>query len=80
LSLIDHKKEDLPERMEVKMVTVKGEVRVVTDHSDPEGYTFTERYTYCSGYAVAKLVEALRYKPEDRGFDSRWGHWNFSVT
>ena len=25
-------------------------------------------------------VEALRYKPEGRGFDSRWGHWNFSVT
>jgi len=26
------------------------------------------------------LVEALRYKPEGRGFDSRWGHWNFSLT
>ena len=24
--------------------------------------------------AVAQLVEALRYKPEDRGFDSRWSH------
>jgi hypothetical protein len=23
------------------------------------------------GYAVAQLVEALRYKPEGRGFDSR---------
>jgi hypothetical protein len=32
------------------------------------------------GYAVAHLVEALRYKPEGRGFDSRWSHWNFSVT
>jgi hypothetical protein len=32
------------------------------------------------GYAVAQLVEALRYNPEDRGFDSRWSHWNFSVT
>jgi hypothetical protein len=31
-------------------------------------------------YAVAQLVEALRYKPEGRGFDSRWSHWNFSVT
>ena len=27
--------------------------------------------------AVAQLVEALRYKPEGRGFDSRWCHWNF---
>jgi hypothetical protein len=25
-------------------------------------------------------AEALRYKPERRGFDSRWCHWNFSVT
>jgi len=25
-----------------------------------------------------QLVEALRYKPEGPGFDSRWGHWNFS--
>jgi len=32
------------------------------------------------GYAVAQLGEALRYKPEGRGFDSRWCHWNFSLT
>jgi len=29
---------------------------------------------------VAQLVEALRYKPETRGFDSRWRYWNFSLT
>jgi hypothetical protein len=23
---------------------------------------------------------AIRYKPEGRGFDSRWCHWNFSLT
>ena len=26
------------------------------------------------GEAVAPLVEVLRYKPEGRGFDSRWYH------
>jgi hypothetical protein len=26
-------------------------------------------------YAVVQLVDALRYKPEGRGFDSREGHW-----
>jgi hypothetical protein len=26
------------------------------------------------------VVEALRYKPEGRGIDFRWCHWNFSVT
>jgi hypothetical protein len=30
------------------------------------------------GYAVAQLVEALRYKPEDRGFFSRYSHKFFS--
>jgi hypothetical protein len=28
---------------------------------------------------VAQLVEALRHKPEGRGFDSLWCHWNFSL-
>ena len=31
-------------------------------------------------HAVAQLVAALRYKPESRGFDSRWCHWSFSLT
>jgi hypothetical protein len=26
------------------------------------------------------VVEALRYKPEGRGIDSRSSHWNFSLT
>jgi hypothetical protein len=30
--------------------------------------------------AVAQLVEALRYKSEGRGFDSRWYQWNFPLT
>jgi hypothetical protein len=30
--------------------------------------------------AMAHLVEALIYKPESRGFDSGWCHWNFSLT
>jgi hypothetical protein len=31
--------------------------------------------------AVAQLgVEALLYKAECRGFDSRYCHWNFSLT
>ena len=29
---------------------------------------------------MAQLIEALPYKPEDRGFDSRWCHWNFSLS
>jgi hypothetical protein len=29
------------------------------------------------GHAVAQFVEALRYKLEGRGFDSRWCNRNF---
>jgi len=32
------------------------------------------------GHALAQFVDALRYKPEGRGFDSRWCHWNLSLT
>jgi hypothetical protein len=31
-------------------------------------------------HVVAQLDEALRYKPEGCGFDSRWRRWNFSLT
>ena len=36
--------------------------------------------TTFGGYAVTQLVKALCYKPEGRGFDSWWCHWNFSLT
>jgi hypothetical protein len=32
------------------------------------------------GAAVAQLAEALRYKLEGRGYDSRCCHWNFSLA
>jgi hypothetical protein len=37
-------------------------------------------FTVLRGHGVAQLIEALRYKPEGRGFDSRYCHWNFSLT
>ena len=45
-----------------------------------ESSSFWTTYLVFSGTAVAQLVEALRYKSEGRGFDSRWCHWNFSLT
>jgi hypothetical protein len=39
-----------------------------------------EAYQSPRRHAMAQLVEALRYKPEGRGFDSRLYHWNFSLT
>jgi hypothetical protein len=37
-------------------------------------------YISVQGHAVAQLDEAPRYKPEGRGFDSPWCHWNFSLS
>jgi len=41
--------------------------------------TFRPEYYTVKGHVVAHLVEALRYKPEGRGFDSQLCHWNFSL-
>jgi hypothetical protein len=37
-------------------------------------------YTVRGTLLVAGLVDALRYKSKVRGFDSRWFHWNISLT
>jgi hypothetical protein len=37
------------------------------------------RTHYTQGYAVAQLVEALRYKPESRGFHSFRPHYGPGV-
>ena len=42
--------------------------------------TFVGNTTFELGQAVVQLGEALRYKPEGRGFDSRWCHLNFSLA
>ena len=39
-----------------------------------------ERNYIAAGARGGVVVKALRYKPTGRGFDSRWCHWNFSVT
>ena len=36
-------------------------------------------YSNHMGHAVSQLVEALRYKPEGRGFDSPWRHQIFFI-
>ena len=35
------------------------------------GYSYYDKAQHKMGYAVEQLIEALRYKPEGRGFDSR---------
>jgi hypothetical protein len=55
-------------------------LRVPSDYFDANVVNTLNIYSYTAlnwVYMVAQLVEALRYKPEGRGFYSRWGHWQF---
>jgi hypothetical protein len=44
------------------------------------GQFYFADYPKHNGARGGVVVKALRYKPAGRGFDSRWCHWNFSVT
>ena len=44
------------------------------------GNSYTTSTQSYMRHAVARLVEALRYKSEGRRFDSKWCHWKFSLT
>jgi hypothetical protein len=37
-------------------------------------------YVYVKGYRGGTVVKVLRYKSDNRWFDSRWCHWYFSLT
>jgi len=56
--------------------------RYITECLEDEGVKFLRNCctVHQFGDAVVNLFEVLRYKSEDYGFDSRWFHWNFSLT
>jgi hypothetical protein len=43
-------------------------------------YTAYTQISLQRGAHGGAVVEALSYKPEGRGIDSRWCNWNFSLT
>jgi hypothetical protein len=47
---------------------------------DTPNVSILTTYDYTVGAGGGVMVKALRYKLAGRGFDSRWCHWNFSVT
>jgi hypothetical protein len=61
------------------MVEVLAEILVISLNLN---ITYLMKLLFFNGgtLLVAQLVEALRYKLECRGFDSRWCHWNFLLT
>jgi hypothetical protein len=48
---------------------LRAAVGLLTGHTSLRAHLYKLGHTE-RGYAVAQLVEALRYKPEGRGFDS----------
>jgi hypothetical protein len=54
----------------------------INTFEDPNSYIQGRKqfYTEYLGARGGAVVEALRYKPEGRGIDSRWCYWNFSLT
>jgi hypothetical protein len=50
------------------------------DDNDNNNSLNTQLHLHNREHDVAHLVEALCYKADGRGFDSRYGHWNFSLT
>jgi hypothetical protein len=63
------------------VLTVDWFCLLVCDSSSTEwGLSFNVNTANLLGHAVVQLVEALRYKLEGRGLDSRWCLQNFSLT
>jgi hypothetical protein len=48
--------------------------------SEPNSRIILQLYESTMGNAIMQLDVALCYKPEGRGFDSRWCHLDFSLT
>jgi hypothetical protein len=62
-------------RVVVVPVTAATAAAAVAAHSIAYHYVYIQSiYMFLWGHTV---VEAPRYKPDGRRFDSRWCHWNF---
>ena len=63
--------------------TVRGHCSVWCYHTTAMSIHLPQNLDYyrrIMGHALAQMVEALCYKLEGRGLDSRWCHWYFSLT
>ena len=62
-----------------KIITVSNPIKSIPINQPTRCNYLSSLLLDVSGHAVAQLVEALHYKPEGCGFDSRWCHWIFSL-
>ena len=57
----------------------RGRIKLLDRYKETQ-YGISVHYYKSSGARGGVVVKALNYKPAGRGFDSRWCHWNFSLT
>ena len=61
------------------LATLYSRISLTKVHNVTHCHNFTQIWVYV-GQRGGVVVKALGYKPAGRRFDSRWCHWNFSVT
>jgi hypothetical protein len=66
--------------LSIKCVLILSRIVFIQRRIQRYSFIIVHWYSSKAGHEVAQLVGVLRYKPEDRGFDSRWCHWIFSLT
>jgi len=67
-------------RIRVKLISIPTHGMKLGEVNCSKKVQYCTKHWIVWGHAVAQLVEALRYKLVGLGFDSRWCHWNFSLT
>jgi hypothetical protein len=60
--------------LKIRFTNSLNHLKILQNRNNPakSSITTTNKLNAISIFAVAQLVEALCYKPEGRGFDSRW--------
>jgi len=66
-----------------QQVTFSAVLHLLVQWEPQVPFTFLSHSRHISSFDLSvqpTLYGALQYKSEGRGFDSRWCHWNFSLT
>ena len=62
------------------IIHIQNNIKIKSKELYSDIITVKHIVTVGGGYTVAQLVAALPHQPESRGFDTRWGYWDFSLT
>jgi hypothetical protein len=80
ITVFDLRKGSVPETLSKPEIVRIDHIALIRHTSSDMNTLILSVYLFKWGHSVVQLVDALRYKPEGRGFDSSWCHRNFSLT